>query len=190
MKKIFTIFLLFFAFQAFSQDLIILKSGSEIKSKVLEYDEFYVRYRLFDDLSGDILSESKKNILLIKYFDGTTIVFDDDFDAQSDTSIIELSSMQKAQLAQRDAQVYYNPYGPVILAGCSSFCVPGIGALTALVPPSEQSYDMPQEYAYDEDYKYYYGKEAERIKQRKVLLATALSTTASFLFWLLIFASI
>lgn len=181
-----------YSLNVFSQDFIILKTGEEIKSKVLEYDEFYVRYRLFDDLSGNILSERKSNVLLIKYNDGATIVFDNKEDnvSTNDSSIVQISSKQKAQIAQSDAQKHYAPIGPVVFSGCASFCVPGIGILTALTPPKIENYNMPKEYSYDEEYIYYYGKEAEKIKKNKVLLMTAISTSASLLFWLLIFSGI
>jgi hypothetical protein len=187
LKTFLAILFVFTHLQSFSQDLIILKTGEEIKAKVLEYDEYFIRYRLFDDLTAKIQSESKKNVLLIKYNNGTTIVFDNkNTDIQNDTSTITSIIYDLEEIAKKDAQTNYNPTLPVVLAGCTSCCIPGIGIFTALVPPNMKNYNMPVEFAYNSDYVNFYGEEVKKIKQKKVLIMTTISTATSLLMWLYI----
>jgi hypothetical protein len=58
----------------FPQDLIILKKGSEIKSKVLELTQSEIKYKRFDNLDGPIISVSKADVQMIKYQNGTNDV--------------------------------------------------------------------------------------------------------------------
>jgi len=161
-----------------------------LKTKILEYDENYIRYRVFDDLSGKIQSISKTQVLLIKYSDGTNIVFDEKTANQSDSTFIELTSETIKQMAKKDANFNYKPNSAIMLAGCASLCLPGIGVLTALTPPQPENFNLPAEYADNSEYIYYYQQEATNIKRKKVLIATAISTSASLLFWLLVISTI
>lgn len=55
-------------------DLIILKDGSEIKSKVLEINDDNIKYKLCDNLDGPTFTKSKDLIFMIKYPNGTSTV--------------------------------------------------------------------------------------------------------------------
>lgn len=184
LKHIFTILLLLIYSFSFSQDLIILNTGDEIKAKVLGYDQSYLRYRVFDDLSGKIQSLSKNDVSLIKYDDGTSISFGEKTVKQNDTTIVSYSNEQIEEIAKNDANIYYDPTSPILFAGCASFCFPGIGVFTALVPPSGENLKIPVEYASNKEYINYYTQEATFIKQKNVLIATGVTTTLSLLFWI------
>jgi hypothetical protein len=58
-----------------SQDVIFLKNGGELKAKVLEVLPDIVRYKKWDNQEGPSYSESKTNIVMIKYQNGTKDVF-------------------------------------------------------------------------------------------------------------------
>lgn len=57
------------------QDIIYLKDGSEIKSKVIEIEEANVKYKRFDQQDGPLRNVSNSEIFLIIYEDGTREVF-------------------------------------------------------------------------------------------------------------------
>ncbi len=55
----------------FAQDIIILKTGIEVKSKVLEITQSEIRYKKFENLDGPTISISKADVVMIKYQNGT-----------------------------------------------------------------------------------------------------------------------
>jgi hypothetical protein len=62
----------------FGQDIIVLKNGNEIKSKVLEINDKEVKYKKFDNLEGPTISIFKSEIFMIKYQNGTKDVLNND----------------------------------------------------------------------------------------------------------------
>jgi hypothetical protein len=76
-KIAFSLFcLLCLTFNSFSQDVIFLKTGDEIKSKVEEISETTVKYRKFENLSGPLYAIDIQKIFMIKYENGTKEMFD------------------------------------------------------------------------------------------------------------------
>ena len=62
-------------FPSFAQDIITKKDGTDIKAKVLEVNENEVKYRRYDYLDGPIFTMLKSEILIVRYENGTTDVF-------------------------------------------------------------------------------------------------------------------
>ncbi|OQA99380.1 MAG: hypothetical protein BWY22_00348 [Bacteroidetes bacterium ADurb.Bin217] len=60
---------------AFSQDIIILKTGDEITAKVEEIKPDVVSYRKFENLQGPLYTIEKNKIFMIKYANGSKDVF-------------------------------------------------------------------------------------------------------------------
>jgi hypothetical protein len=58
-----------------AQDIIILKNGGEIKAKVIEVLPDTIKYKKWDNQEGPSYFESKANIVMIKYQNGTQDVF-------------------------------------------------------------------------------------------------------------------
>lgn len=58
-----------------AQDVIILKTGDEIKSKVSEIGTTEIKYKKFDNLNGPVISILKSDVFMIKYENGTKDVF-------------------------------------------------------------------------------------------------------------------
>jgi len=56
---------------AFAQDIIILKDGSMIESKVVEVSTSEIRYKRFDHLEGPTIVITSDKVLSIKYQNGT-----------------------------------------------------------------------------------------------------------------------
>ena len=58
-----------------AQDIIILKDGSEINSKVLEVGTSEIKYKKFDNQEGPTYSIFKSDVFMVKYVNGTKDVF-------------------------------------------------------------------------------------------------------------------
>ena len=75
------VLLSFFIFQAFilnAQDIIIKKTGEEIKAKVIEVAAAEVKYKKYDFQDGPLYIISKSEILMIRYENGTNDIFSND----------------------------------------------------------------------------------------------------------------
>lgn len=82
MKRIFvkwTIFLsiIFWTNLTLAQDMIILRTGDEIKSKVIEITPELVKYKKWENQDGPTYSSTKVEVFMIKYANGTKDVFKD-----------------------------------------------------------------------------------------------------------------
>ncbi|MCB0519200.1 MAG: porin family protein [Lewinellaceae bacterium] len=67
--------MLLFSFAAFSQDVILLKTGEEIQAKVTEILPLDIKYKRFDHQDGPTITLPKKEVFLIKYENGMKEVF-------------------------------------------------------------------------------------------------------------------
>ena len=56
-------------------DIIILKSGDEIESKIIEIMPDLIKYKKCNNLDGPLISIYKDDILMIRYADGTKDLF-------------------------------------------------------------------------------------------------------------------
>jgi hypothetical protein len=63
-------------FFANAQDIIFLKNGDEIKSKVKEVTDSEVKYLKYENLEGPIYSILKTQVLMIKYENGNKDIFE------------------------------------------------------------------------------------------------------------------
>lgn len=77
MKRIIFVFLVsFFISQfCFSQDIILLKNGDSIRSKIMEVGESEVKYKKFDNQNGPVYLSAKSDISQIYYENGTKDTF-------------------------------------------------------------------------------------------------------------------
>jgi len=60
---------------AFSQDVILLKNGEEIKAIVNEVDINIIKYKKFENTTGPVYSLMKTDVVMITYENGTKDVF-------------------------------------------------------------------------------------------------------------------
>ncbi len=67
---------IFFTGHVFSQDIIFLKTGDEIKSKVLEITSDQIKYKKWDNPDGPTYSTPKSDVFMIKYKNGSKDVFE------------------------------------------------------------------------------------------------------------------
>ena len=76
MKKSFiALFLLFKVASTFAQDIIILKSGDEIKSIVAEVLSDQIKYKKFENKTGPSYGIEKSKVFMIRYANGSKDVF-------------------------------------------------------------------------------------------------------------------
>jgi hypothetical protein len=61
--------------KAYGQDIIVKKSGDEIKSKVEQVLDTEIKYRKADNLTGPLYSISKSEVFMIRYANGTKDMF-------------------------------------------------------------------------------------------------------------------
>lgn len=87
MRTLISISLLFFTLFLNGQDLIILKNGDEIQAKVKEVDIDVIKYVKFDNLNGPTYSESKANVFMIKYENGSKDVFNNNNPSSTEKNI-------------------------------------------------------------------------------------------------------
>ncbi len=66
-----------FSLKLLAQDIITLKDGTEITSKILEVAEDVVKYKKWDYQDGPTFTISKDKVFMIKYSNGTKDVFND-----------------------------------------------------------------------------------------------------------------
>ncbi len=78
MKNLIAISLFLFSMLniASAQDIIILKTGEEIKAKVTEIGTTVVKYMKFDNQTGPVYAVDKTDVFMVKYENGTKDVFD------------------------------------------------------------------------------------------------------------------
>ena len=94
----------------FSQDVIIKKSGDEIKAKITEVGLDIVRYKKFDHIEGPIYTIAKYEILIIRYENGTKDIFNEKIKPES----ISSSSSSNPELFNRNKKA---KAGLIIKAG-------------------------------------------------------------------------
>jgi hypothetical protein len=104
-------FVIFFAVNTvFAQDVIILKSGDEIKSKVVEITPTEIKYKKFDNLEGPTIVILKSESSMIKYANGTEDIMPSNnspASAQSDNA----GAVHPAPVASGGVSVYVMPLG-------------------------------------------------------------------------------
>ena len=66
-----------------SQDLIILKNGDEIQSKVVEILPDLIKYKKWDNQDGPIYTSNKVDVFMIKYQNGTKDVFKENLEKEN-----------------------------------------------------------------------------------------------------------
>jgi hypothetical protein len=67
--------LLSFSIHSYSQDIILFKSGDELKAKVLDIKEDIISYKKWDNIEGPTYTTSKDKVFMVKYINGTKDVF-------------------------------------------------------------------------------------------------------------------
>jgi len=102
MKSVFTVLLVLFALNIFSQDYIILKDGEEIEAKVMEIHDNKIDYKRYSNPTGPTYHLNKSEIFMIKYASGDK----DIFNASQSTKQTTLTPPPKVQTSKSNEFVY------------------------------------------------------------------------------------
>lgn len=94
-----------------AQDVIILKSGDEIKSKVLEINDREIKYKRFDNLDGPVISTLKTEVFMIKYQNGTKEVINSTAPVTGPENTTNTSSRPYVDPNPNRFGLYVNPLG-------------------------------------------------------------------------------
>jgi hypothetical protein len=188
----------------YAQDIIFLKNGEEIKSKVKEVKDQEITYLKFENLDGPTYNILKSNILMIKYENGQKDVFSND-KPTSNENFIETNSFGVAPLSKRsdlytyekgvaDSQIYYTGQNSgktgtlltsLLLNGLFGL-VPAIGC--SATTPKLHNMGIPNVEAYQNNPEYARGyiTQAKKTKSKKVWKNWAIGTAISTIFILIV----
>lgn len=166
-----TVFILIFTkCSCVAQDIITKKSNQDIRAKIIEVTDYFIRFEKIDTPNSPIYRISKSDVLMIRYANGAKVSFNDETNIDS----LSKSTVDLYDRGQKDAAKYYKGYkvaGTGILI--SSLLAPMIGLIpTAIVSstkPNEANLNYPNaELMKKRDYYRGYTEKAKKIKQNKV----------------------
>ncbi len=104
MKKSLVVILLFVVSFSYSQDVIILKNGDEIKAKVTEILPQTVKYKRASNLTGPTYNIEKSKIFMIRYESGDKDVF-----TRIEKAKTGSKQKTKAVVSENPSRFVYNP---------------------------------------------------------------------------------
>lgn len=138
MKKAITIFLALLCYNAFAQDLITKKDGTDIPAKVLEVTTHEVKYKLFDEPDGVTYTARKSELLMVRYESGRKDIFSNNSYSSLYTTDREPVDGITPNMKYKQLKRIYNykeyektladRYSPV-WSGVASFFIPGLGQM-------------------------------------------------------------
>lgn len=154
----------------YSQDVITLKSGEEIKSKILEVGKTQVKYKKFSNQMGPTFIVEQPDVLMIRYEDGSIAVNTNEKEIDEDSSALTGNDLY-AQ-GQQDATRFYRPKftGTFLVTALVNPLMGLIPAITCSAnPPREYNLNYPSSVKMkNPDYRLGYMRRAHRMKKGKV----------------------
>lgn len=145
MKKIvFSMMLIMMSsFLSQGQDLITKVNGEDINAKIIEVGQTEIKYKRADNLEGPTFTIAKKDVLMVRYENGTKDIFKNERPANSASAAItnrEVNSDVVSGMKYNEYKGLYNsheyvaqpgdPYNPLI-GGLCSLLIPGLGQVVA-----------------------------------------------------------
>lgn len=88
-------------FSSLCQDILVLKNGDEIKVKISEVLPDMVKYKKWDNQDGPMYSESKTNIFMIKYQNGSKDVFTNQSSSNTNSPTVSTEDAQKNEALKK-----------------------------------------------------------------------------------------
>jgi hypothetical protein len=125
LKVIFITALVFFfsGRLAFGQDIIVMKTGDEIKAKVEQVLDTEIKYRKFENQGGPVYSAKKAEVFMIRYENGSKDVFS----SQTSPVITQPSQPSNLKISYNDIKpaktgsvVNYALIAPIMILGSIS----------------------------------------------------------------------
>lgn len=91
----------------FAQDILILKSGKELKVNIVEEGTDIIKYREFDNPSGPLYTVAKSNIASVKYKNGPKEITDNKVrESEKPAADISTPSITRGLLTAKKKNVY------------------------------------------------------------------------------------
>jgi hypothetical protein len=158
----------------YKNDTLILKNGAIIPLKILAISPDFITYFRYIGHIPSPVTTDHKDILLIKYANGTIENYSDF------TLASKLSKEQLVELAQSDAKVYYKTgtgviVGEVLLGISSVMLYPVVAGITiACVKPTKLDNPLNPNNALlksEADYKLAYANQAKKRKVKDALIS-------------------
>lgn len=175
-KKWLVLLLILFTALVKAQDLITLKTGEQIKAKVLEVGTDEIKYKKFGVDDSPVYSLKKTDVVIINYQNGTS----DTFTNNDKTSVATNTPTDPAELYRdgaKDAEKYYASYSTPGATGTfwTALFSPLGGLIPAIAcsstPPKDKNLHLRQNPSLENaSYMQGYREEAFRIKKRRVWL--------------------
>jgi len=190
MKKtlLITIFIVI-ELHVFSQDIIYVKDGTEVKAKIIEITDEFVKYKRFEQQEGPLRSLQISEVFMVIYENGTREVFKgggkDIIQNQVPVEVavkkenidanLSMDGMDLCFKGQQDAGRYYTGYreaatwtaAATILGGIVIGVIPAIACSSS--EPQMSSLTIPNSDLFkNSSYYQCYKQEAKRIKSKKV----------------------
>lgn len=125
--------LIFGATAAMAQDIITKRNGEDVEAKIVEVNQNDLRYKKANNPDGPTYTIAKKDVLLVRYQNGTNEIFDDVAGSYGRTPAEGVTPGMKYKQLKR---IYsYKDYIPGMVeryrkpggCGVASFFIPGLG---------------------------------------------------------------
>lgn len=101
------ILLMICSINSFSQDIIIMKNGDEIKSKVYEISSSDLTYRKYDNINGPKYTIRLDNIFMIKYENGQKEIFEQNTEIVNDDTKDFFETESSETSDDDDCEIYF-----------------------------------------------------------------------------------
>jgi len=173
----------------FSQDIIYIKDGTEVKAKIIEITTEFVKYKRFEQQEGPLRNLQISEVFMVIYENGTREVFKDgkkdniqnqipiEVMTKNENAVanLPLDGMDLCFKGQQDADRYYTGYreaatwtaAATILGGIIIGIIPAIACSNS--EPQMGSLTIPNSDLFkNSSYYQCYKQEAKRIKSKKV----------------------
>lgn len=180
-RALFLLFQILIVKSSFSQDIITNKNGEDIKAKVIEVNQTEIKYKKHGSQSGPTYTLDKREILMVRYEDGTKDIFNEQTEKSKTSNSKKIENMFDKGI--EDANLYYK--GKNSGAGWTAFTTvftsPLIGVIPAIAcsstEPSDENLNyMDRELMRDPDYHRAYTQQAHKIKRKKVWSSFGIGT--------------
>jgi len=160
-----TLVLFFLTIITYGQDLITKKNGEDIKAKVLEVTLSEIKYKKYENIDGPIYSLLTKELLIIRYENGTK----DLFNQRSPT----ISNFDQGQI---DASKFYyvSKSDESLVFTTTSLLTPVVGGIAATIINSKEIKEENLNYLNKTlienlEYKNGYKQMAYKMRKKKIL---------------------
>lgn len=112
------------------EDVITMKSGEEIKAKVIEINENEIKYKRCDNLDGPLITVKKNEVFMIKYANGTKEIIKDEKPANTTKSN---NPPNKNQAPQGDQPPKVHPLAIASILCSTVGWLIGVGPIVGLI---------------------------------------------------------